>query len=177
MKVFLQIYNLYFLLQILTMAAVLKNSILLGQVLPSTLKTAVKVQVPYFVFDKNLKAYFKKTETFVAEDMVTGCKTGDLVLIQKLAKQDKKEITHSVAELVTRLGDVKDPISGEMVVGPDYRKEMLEEAKLYGADKENFNYKDSPARGRLEGTRDFTDKPTYRKWHNFEKDDPYGVLN
>ena len=64
MKVFLQIYNLHsFSFQILTMAAVLKNSILLGQVLPSTLKTAVKVQVPYFVFDPNLKAYFKKTET------------------------------------------------------------------------------------------------------------------
>jgi small subunit ribosomal protein S17 len=159
------------------MAGVLKNSILLGQVLPSTLKAAVKVQVPYFVFDQNLKAYFKKTETFIAQDRLKGCKTGDLVIIQKLNKQDKKEITHSVAELVTRLGDVKDPISGEMVVGPDYRKDMLEEARLYGAEQENFKYEDSPARGRLEGSRDFTDKPTYRKWHNFEKDDPYGVLN
>ena len=159
------------------MAAVLKNSILLGQVLPSTLKAAVKVQVPYFVFDQNLKAYFKKTETFISEDKLTGCKTGDLVIIQKLSKQDKKEITHSVTELVTRLGDVRDPITGEMVVGPEYRKEMLEEAKLYGAEKDNFNYKDSPARGRLEGSRDFTDKPTYRKWHKFEKDDPYGIQN
>ena len=159
------------------MAGVLKNSIVLGQVLPSTLKAAVKVQVPYFVFDPNLKAYFKKTETFIAQDNLVGCKTGDLVIIQKLNKQDKKEITHSVAELVTRLGDVKDPISGEMVVGSHYRKDMLEEARLYGAQKENFNYKDSPARGRLEGKRDFTDKPTYRKWHRFEKDDPYGVLN
>ena len=76
-----------------------------------------------------------------------------------------------------RLGDVKDPISGEMVVGTDYRKDLLEEAKLYGADINNFDYEKAPARGRLEGKRDFTDKPTYRKWHNFEKDDPYGVIN
>ena len=54
---------------------------------------------------------------------------------------------------------------------------MLEEAKLYGADSNNFDYENAPPRGRLEGTRDFTDKPTYRKWHKFEKDDPYGISN
>lgn len=42
-----------------------------------------------------------------------------------------------------KLGDVKDPISGEMVVGPDYRKEMQEIAKLYGAQDENFKYEAS----------------------------------
>ena len=47
---------------------VLKNSILLGQVIPSTLTKAVKVQVPYFVYDDLLGAYFKKTQDFVAED-------------------------------------------------------------------------------------------------------------
>ena len=67
------------------MAAILKNAILLGQVrclsslsrfpsflqvLPSTLKHAVKVQVPYFEFDKGLKAYFKKTQTYLVEDQV-----------------------------------------------------------------------------------------------------------
>ena len=58
-----------------------------------------------------------------------------------------------------------------------YRKDLLEEAKLYGADSNNFDYENAPPRGRLEGTRDFTDKPTYRKWHKFEKDDPYGISN
>ncbi len=47
---------------------VLKNSILLGQVIPSTLTKAVRVQVPYFVYDDILGAYFKKTKDFVAED-------------------------------------------------------------------------------------------------------------
>jgi len=28
--------------------------------------------------------------------------------------------------------------------------------------KRNFDYKSAPERGRLEGTRDFTDKPVYR---------------
>ena len=102
-------------------ARVLKNGILLGQVIPSTLTQAIKVQVPYFVFDDILKAYFKKAEDFIAHDVENLCKTGDLVIIKKLEKPEKKEITHSVTERIFRLGDVKDPISGEMVVGTQYR--------------------------------------------------------
>ena len=92
------------------MAAVLKNSILLGQVLPSTLKSAVKVQVPYFVFNENLKGYFKQTEDFIAKD-TTKCKVGDLVLIQKLTKQDKKEkgaVVRRVAQFVIQERFYKD---------------------------------------------------------------------
>ena len=100
---------------------VLKNSILLGQVIPSTLTKAVKVQVPYFVYDDLLKAYFKKTQDFVAQDGTNDCKTGDLVIISKLDKTEKREITHCVTERVFRLGDIRDPISGEMVVGTQYR--------------------------------------------------------
>jgi hypothetical protein len=50
-------------------------------------------------------------------------------------------------------------------------------ARLYGAKEDNFDYDSAPARGRLEGTRDFTDKPTYRRWHNFDKTDPYSIQN
>ena len=74
----------------------------------------------------------------MAEDSLKSCKTGDLVVITKLEQQVKREITHSVTERVLllhldikylttsffqvfRLGDVKDPISGEMVVGTHYR--------------------------------------------------------
>ena len=102
-------------------AKVLMNKILLGQVVPSTLTQAIKVEVPYFVFDNNLKAYFKKSGNFIAEDREKLCKTGDLVIITKLQKPEKKEITHTVTERIFRLGDVEDPISGEMVVGTQYR--------------------------------------------------------
>ena len=57
---------------------VLKNSILLGQVVPSTLTKAIKVKVPYFVFNETLKAYFKQTETFVARDDLS-CKVQTLL--------------------------------------------------------------------------------------------------
>ena len=155
----------------------LKNTILLGQVVPSTLKNAVKVQVPYFTFDDRLKAYFKKSQEYVAEDFSKSCKTGDVVIIHKIDKQVKKEITHTVFETVFKLGDIKDPISGESVVANQYRASADEMAELYGRDQKNFDYSSAPERGRLEGIRDFTDKPVYRKWNNFEKDDPYGVEN
>ena len=158
------------------MASILKNTILLGQVIPSTLKNCIKVQVPYFVYDERLKAYFKKTEDFVAQDVNKECKTGDVIIIEKLAKQEKKEITHAVKEHIYHFGDVKDPVTQKMVVGKEYRETMEEVAALYGG-KKNFDYKKQPRRGRLEGTRDLTDKPTYRKWHEFDKNDPYGVLN
>jgi len=159
--------------------AILKNTVLLGQVIPSTLRHAVKVQVPYFEFDKSMKAFFKKTETFLAEDNGKLCKTGDMVIIGQLGIGEKKvkDVTHKVQDMVFKLGDIKDPISGEMVVGPDYREEMKEIARLYGDKKENFKYEEAPERGRLEGTRDFTDKPTYVRWHEFETTDPYSVRN
>ena len=43
-------------------------------------------------------------------------------MIKLLEKRDKKEITHTVTELVSKLGDTVDPISGESVVGVNYRQ-------------------------------------------------------
>jgi len=159
------------------MAAVLRNSIKLGQVIPSTLRHAVKVQVPYFEFDPNLKAYFKKTETYLASNEERTVKTGDMVVIKTLARSERKyaDVDHTVQETVFKLGDIKDPISGEMVVGPNYREELMNVARQYGANEDNFKYEEAPERGRLEGKRDFTDKPTYRRWHEFEKKDPYSI--
>ena len=67
------LYDLYFRNIMAASVGVLKNTILLGQVIPSTLTKAVKVQVPYFVYDDILGAYFKKTKDFVAEDSLKVC--------------------------------------------------------------------------------------------------------
>ena len=71
------------------------------------------------------------------------CKTGDMVIISQLQASEKtaQDVSHKVQELVFKLGDIKDPISGEMVVGPDYRGEMEQVARLYGNREDNFNYK------------------------------------
>ncbi len=142
-------------------AGLLKNHVLVGQVVTSNLQNALKVQVPYFEFDERLKAFFKKTEDLIVTDPSNSCKTGDVVVLKKLEKQFKKEITHVVADTIFKCGDVQDPISGKMVVGNQYRELQSQIEELYGTNK-NFNYEEAPERGRFEGTRDFTDKPVYR---------------
>eukprot|EP00088_Acartia_fossae_P029908 TRINITY_DN30837_c0_g1_i2.p1 TRINITY_DN30837_c0_g1~~TRINITY_DN30837_c0_g1_i2.p1 ORF type:complete len:164 (+),score=30.54 TRINITY_DN30837_c0_g1_i2:50-541(+) len=157
-------------------AGVLKNSILVGKIVPSTLTGAHKVQVPYFVFDNRLKAFFNHHQEFIASDPSNESKTGDVVVIQKIENMVQKEITHFISETMYKCGDVKDPISGEYVVGSRTRAQMKEIEELYGATG-NFDYETAPERGRLAETQDFTDRPVYRKWHEFEKDDPYGIRN
>lgn len=97
------------------------------------------------------------------------------MLIRELHEKKTTLITHSVEEIVFKFGDVVDPITGKPVIVGQYRDKMEETIDLYGRSKSAFSYKDAPPRGRLEGTRDFSDKTTYNKYHEDGKPDPYGV--
>lgn len=99
-------------------------------------------------------------------------KTGDIVLIRQLPEKKTTLITHAVEKIVYKLGDVLDPITNKPVVSDTYRDVIEERNKLYGKVDTAFDYEKAPARGRLEGTKDFTDKPTYTKYHG-GIDDPY----
>lgn len=59
-----------------------------------------------------------------------------------------------------------------MVVGHEYRDNIDKRNQLYGKVDTAFDYKKAPPRGRFEGTRDFTDKPTYTKFYE-NCEDPY----
>lgn len=76
---------------------ILKNTILLGQVIPSNLKKAIKVRVPYFSWNEYFKAYYKQESDFVVHDPADDCQVGDTVVIKTLEKQWKKDITHQVS--------------------------------------------------------------------------------
>ena len=96
-------------------------------------------------------------------------------------KPEQKPITHHVIEKIYSIGDVKDPITGQMVVGEQYREQLETSARLYGEsvseDSDKFSYKKAPKRGWQEGKRDFTQRKTYRKWHVFKKEDKYGLIS
>ena len=211
---------------------ILKQSILIGRVMPSKTQyqkasrfdpqslmkddTSLDIRVPYNVYDTYFKAFFEHQWDFVAKDP-TGkldLQSGDTVLIQRLddapdtaeslslrdlaesrwwedkietkewwedTKPIEKPITHHVMEKIYSVGDVKDPITGKMVVGEHYREHLERTAKLYGegesGEDEKFSYKKAPRRGWQEGKRSFTDRKTYKKWHVFKKDDKYGLIN
>lgn len=74
-----------------------------------------------------------------------------------------------------QLGDITDPITGKKVVVGQYRDDVEENTELYGKSSKAFSYKDAPARGRLEGSRDFTHGETYIKYHDDGKDQPFAV--
>lgn len=93
-------------------------------------------------------------------------------MIRELPEKKTTLITHGIEKIVYKLGDVVDPITNKEVVSSQYRDVIDEKNQLYGKAENGFDYKKAPPRGRLEGTRDITDKPTYTKYHA-GIEDPY----
>ena len=54
---------------------------------------------------------------------------------------------------------------------------MAETARRYGLSESDFSYEDAPPRGWQEGKKDFTNRRTYKKWHQFKKEDKYGLIS
>lgn len=103
------------------------------------------------------------------------CKAGDIVLIQELTEKVTKLITHKVLEIVHQFGDITDPITGKKVVVGKYRDEIARDVEMYGKADSAFDYDKAPPRGWQEGAKDFTNKETYMKYHEFPENDPYAV--
>lgn len=93
-------------------------------------------------------------------------------MVSELPEKKTTLITHAVKQIVYQFGDITDPITKKSVAGDQYRDLIDEKNRLYGKVDTAFDYKKAPVRGRLEGTRDFTDKPTYTKYYE-ECNDPY----
>ena len=101
------------------------------------------------------------------------------MLIKKADDVGIQDVDFAVSEVIFKLGDVKDPCSGEHVVGDMYRKQMAEIAEAYGANPDGFNYDEAPDRGWQENKRDFSSNITYYKWHEFKKSrkDKYNLIS
>ena len=159
----------------------------------------VDIRVPYYVYDEHFKAFFEHEWDFLATDNDNLCKTGDTILMRRIGsapehdesvflqylaerefwKEDQKAkqrgITHEVQEVVYHLGEVTDPLTDKPVIAEKYVDQLEEEADLYGRSESTFSYKTAPPRGWQEGRRDFTGRKTYKKWHQFKKNDRYGT--
>lgn len=172
-----------------------KCFMLLGQCVPCVKQQASKFKIKRLELDKHLLMvcisilihicqliklnyllqYFPKEEYVYAFDPEKKCKTGDVVLIEQLPKKMTRLITHQVKEVIFPLGDVKDPLTGKKVVVGKYRDDIERVIEIYGKSKTAFDYNSSPNRGWQENRKDFTDKETYTKYHEFEDNDPYAV--
>uniref|UniRef100_A0A4P6D9Q5 Putative mitochondrial ribosomal protein s17 rhodnius neglectus n=2 Tax=Rhodnius TaxID=13248 RepID=A0A4P6D9Q5_RHOPR len=150
-------------------------SLLLGKCVPCVKPNASKFCVSTMELDENLLMYFRKVSYIYAIDPEKKCKTGDIVLIEELPQKLTKLITHKVSEIIYPLGDVVDPLTGKKVVVADYREDIEEKKKLYGENRDAFQYEKAPPRGWQEGVKDFTDKDTYYKYHEDNTEQPYAL--
>jgi ribosomal protein S17 len=85
--------------------------------------TVTLVPFHYKLYKKIISSfqYFSEFEYHYAHDPEKICKTGDMVLIQRLPKKLTRLITHEVLDVVYPCGDVTDPITGKKVVVGKYR--------------------------------------------------------
>lgn len=156
-------------------AKLITLSSVLARCMPSEVKNAAKFTVKLMEFDTNLNMHFSKNLTVYAHDPNGMCKPGDVVLIEKLPSKMTKYITHQVSQVVYPFGDITDPITGKKVVAGKYRDEIETKSNLYGKNPAGFDYSEAPERGWQKDKRDFTYQETYRKYHMYEFDQPYGI--
>ena len=202
---------------------ILESNLLIGKVLPGRTpyeqasgfrpgdfgfkQKDTEVRVPYYVYDKSLRAFFEHQWDFaVLTQEELQAEEGDTVLIRRLADQDirytdslslkeaaegawwepkteekdvykRKDLTHEIIEVIYKMGDVVDPLKKEPVVGDRYRSEIERTAELYGKSNSDFDYAQAPKRGWQKDKRDFTHRRTYKKWHRFQNKDPYAIIS
>lgn len=127
------------------------------------------------VSNKFLFQYFREDKIYYVHDPEKKCKSGDIVLIKELPEKITKLISHSIEEIVFKLGDTVDPITGKKCVVGKYRDEIDETTDMYGRNPNAFDYSKAPPRGKLEGIQDFSHGETYIKYHDDGKEQPFAV--
>ncbi|TRY67698.1 hypothetical protein TCAL_07222 [Tigriopus californicus] len=137
----------------------------------------IVVGVPHLQFDPRLKRHFKHEEQVLAHDSTNlDLKVGDTLLLKKMSQPFLPSVQFEVIRLIQKFGDAQDPLTGDAVTAEDYRSHEHAVAEVYGGSGP-FDYAQAPPRGRLEGTKDFTDKVTYYRWHKFGKKDDYSLVS
>lgn len=121
----------------------------------------------YFIFIQ----YFTRFDTCFAHDPNKTAKTGDIVLVQELDKRLTRDITHKVLKVVYPMGDVTDPLTGRKVMGGLFRDEEDKIDRLWGKNKNAFDYDKAPPRGWQEGRKDWSHKPAQKRYHEFDDRD------
>lgn len=127
--------------------------------------------------DFNSFQYFRQECDMFAYDPLNQAKEGDAILMERMSHPVRKHVDFQLKQVIHRLGDVVDPLTGKPVIGHRFREDIDAIDEVYGRNKKGFRYEKAPPRGRLEGTKDFTDKVTYYKWHVFDKEDDYSLVS
>lgn len=93
---------------------------IVGKVIGTAMQKTAKVRVTRLDLDPYLLKYFNKQKTYFAHDALQQCTVGDIVLLKALPVPRTKHVKHELAEIVFKVGQVVDPVTGKRCAGTTY---------------------------------------------------------
>lgn len=73
-----------------------------------------------------LSKYYNKRKTYFAHDALEQCTVGDVVLLKALSEKRSKHVKHELSEVVYKVGQIVDPLTGKRVAGKQYLEPLTE---------------------------------------------------
>ncbi|KAJ7996132.1 hypothetical protein DPEC_G00233900 [Dallia pectoralis] len=99
---------------------------IIGKVIGTKMHKTAKVRVTRLVLDPYLLKYYNKRKTYFAHDALQLCTVGDIVLLKALPERRTKHVKHELAEIVYKVGNVVDPLTGRRVAGTEFLEPLAE---------------------------------------------------
>ncbi|KAK7818732.1 hypothetical protein U0070_019276 [Myodes glareolus] len=96
-----------------------------GKVIGTAMVKTANVRATRLVLDPCLLKYFNKQRTHFARDAHQQCCIGDTVCLRALPVTGSKHVTHELAEIIFKVGQVIDPVTGKPCVGFAYLESPL----------------------------------------------------
>ncbi|KAJ8275491.1 hypothetical protein COCON_G00072430 [Conger conger] len=102
---------------------------IIGRVIGTKMQKTAKVRVTRLVLDPYLLKYYNKRKTYFAHDRLEQCTVGDIVLLKALPERRTKHVKHELADIVYKVGNVVDPLTGKRVAGTSYLEPLWEDSQ------------------------------------------------
>lgn len=113
----------------------------IGRVIGTNMVKTAKVRVTRLVLDPYLLKYYNKRKTYFAHDALQQCTVGDIVLLKALPEKRSKHVKHELAEIVYKVGNVVDPLTGKKVVGRSFLEPLAESVESTESTDESLTEK------------------------------------
>uniref|UniRef100_A0A8D0GDH5 Small ribosomal subunit protein uS17m n=1 Tax=Sphenodon punctatus TaxID=8508 RepID=A0A8D0GDH5_SPHPU len=117
-----------------TMRATVHAKWIIGKVIGTKMQKTAKVRVTRLVLDPYLLKFYNKRKTYFAHDPLQQCIIGDLVLLKALPERRSKHVKHELAEIVYKVGNVIDPVTGKPCAGTRFLESLTDSENLTDAD-------------------------------------------
>ncbi|XP_029303308.1 small ribosomal subunit protein uS17m [Cottoperca gobio] len=108
---------------------------IIGKVIGTKMYKTAKVRVTRLVLDPYLLKYYNKRKTYFAHDALRQCTLGDIVLLKALPEPRSKHVRHELAEIVYKVGQVVDPLTGKCVEGTKFMEPLTDLPLSLGEDE------------------------------------------